>query len=248
MNRLKEAWFEFKGIKSTDMGIRLRQMPTRFLPGRNTSRKNVAGRNGSVSYGASSDNDIQVRQECDALDETKFKELWYWLSGTGSLRFSDEPDLAYDASIEKEFVRAPIMPRGTGQRFTVIWICNPHRRQVPEADPIVITESGTELLNPGTAPALPRIEIVGSGDFSLNIGMQTLFFTDVDGGIIVDSELGDALTADGALLANDCIDGDLFQIQPGLNTVSWLLGGADEDLDATGRIEKITITPRWRYR
>ena len=231
------------------MGIRLRQMPIRYQPGRNATRKKVAGRNGTVQTGDNSFNDVTVRQECDAVDETKFPLLFSWLSGSGSLRFSDEPNLAYDAYIEKEFARSSISPRFTGQRFTVIWTCAPFRRLIPEAEPIEITKSGTELTTQGTAPALPRIEIVGSGDFSLTIGMQTLMFTGVDGGIIVDSELGDAFTADGALLANDHIDGELFQIQPGLNVVSWLLGGTDEenDEDTPGSIEKITIIPRWRY-
>ena len=32
MIRITEAWFEFKGKRSDDMGIRLRQMPTRGMP------------------------------------------------------------------------------------------------------------------------------------------------------------------------------------------------------------------------
>ena len=141
------------------------------------------------------------------------------------------------------------MARYAGQRFTVAWTCAPHRRLYPDAEPITITSSGTAIDNPGTAAALPRVEITGNGDFSITIGMQTAFFRGVEGGIIVDSELGDALTTDGAQLANDRMDGELYAIQPGTNVVSWLTGGEDEDGNATtGSVSQVRITPRWRYR
>ena len=129
----------------------------------------------------------------------------------------------------------------------MVFSCQPFARLWPEAEPIEITSSGTPLRNPGTAPSLPRIEIIGSGDFSLTIGMQTMFFIGVESGIIVDSELLDALTLDGSLLANGKIDGDFFEIPPGESVVQWLEGGIDEEDESTpGSIEKVTITPRWR--
>lgn len=249
MKRLTEAWFEFKGVKSSDMGVMLRQMPTRFLPGRNYTRRKAAGRDGSILTGDGSYNDVSVRIECSVPDASKLVAVLAWLTGSGSLRFSDEPNLTYDASVEKEYSRASIISRCEGQRFTVEWTCAPHRRLYPEAEPITITASGTQIVNPGTAAALPRIEITGSGDFSLTIGMQTAFFSGVEGGIIVDSELGDALTIDGAQLANDRMDGELYAIQPGSNVVSWLTGGEDADGNATtGSVSQVKITPRWRYR
>lgn len=249
MRRLTEAWFEFKGIRSSDMGIKLRKMATRTVPGVSISRKNVSGRDGTLRYGRATDDDVTVKIECDAVDDTKITQIMGWLTGSGDLRFSDEPNLAYDASIEKEYTRSQILARYAGQRFTVAWTCAPHRRLYPEAEPITITTSGTQIINPGTAAALPRIEITGSGDFSLTIGMQTAFFSGVDGGIIVDSELGDALTTDGAQLANDRMDGELYAIQPGANVVSWLTGGEDADGNATtGSVRQVKITPRWRYR
>lgn len=249
MKRITEAWFEFKGVRSSDMGIKLRKMATRAVPGVSISRKKVSGRDGTLLYGKATDDDVQVKIECDAVDDTKITEIMGWLTGSGVLRFSDEPNLAYDASIEKEFTRAQILARFVGQRFTVDWTCAPHRRLYPEAEPIVITASGTQILNPGTAAALPRIEITGSGDFSLTIGMQTAFFSGVNGGIIVDSELGDALTIDGAQLANDRMDGELYAIQPGSNIVSWLTGGEDDGGNATtGSVSQVKITPRWRFR
>ena len=247
MKRLTEAWFEFKGLRSDEMGIFLKQMPVRSMPGRNITRKTVAGRHGSFAYGDPTYKDVKVRIECDVRDESKISSILAWLTGDGLLRFSDEPGFAYDASVDAEYSRSSIQARLSGQRFTITWTCHPFRRMYPEADDLTFTREAT-FTNPGTAPSLPRITIRGRGSFALTIGMQTAFFSGVEGGIIIDSELGDALTLDGAQLANDKMTGELFKIQPGFNVVSWLTGGEDDEGNAvSGSISEVVITPRWRY-
>lgn len=243
-NRITEAWFEFKGIRSDAMGIKLRSLPTRTVAAQKFERKTVSGRDGTVKVSGGEYTDSAVQQEMDVIDESRMPEILGWLSGSGDLRFSDEPNLMYtNATIDKEYQRKLIIPRATAQRFTVKWTCDPFRKLHPEAEAISITQSGAEIVNPGTAEALPRIAIAGSGDFSLTIGMQTLFFTNVSGGIIVDSMLNDAFTADGAQLANDKVNGKMLRIPPGKSVVSWLTGGED----AAGSVESVTILPRWRY-
>lgn len=242
--RITEAWFEFKGIRSADMGVQLKSLPTRTVPAQKYTRKSVSGRDGTLAVSGGEYGDVAVQQEVDVIDTDRTAEILGWLSGSGDLRFSDEPDLIYkNASIEKEYQRKFIIPRATAQRFTVKWTCEPFRREYAENSDITITASGTTIDNPGTAESLPRIEIIGSGDFSLTIGMQTLYFTGVEDGIIIDSEIGDAFTADGSLLANEKTEGELFRIQPGASVVSWLTGGEDSD----GTIAQIVIKPRWRY-
>lgn len=239
MRALSEAWFEFKGIRSTDMGIYLRAMPTRTIPGRNYKRQKVSGRDGTVRQGDGAYNDVTVKIECDVHDETRLPEILAWLSGDGQLIFSDEPNLAYEASIEKEFTRSSVIPRFTAQRFTVTWTCEPFRAIVPPPSPIVITRNGETFINPGTIYSLPAVKIAGSGNFMVTIGMETMFFTDITDGVIVDSALMEAFTYDGALTCNDNVSGQPFRIRPGLNAVSWAL----ED---GAYISSIEITPRWR--
>lgn len=243
-NRLKEAWFEFKGIRSSNMGIMLRNMPTRTVPAQKFTRKSVSGRDGTVKASGGEYGDSSVQLEMDVVDERNMPAVLGWLSGSGDLRFSDEPDLVYtNATIDKEFARKSIIPRATAQRFPVRWTCDPFRKLYLPADPIEIYYSGAVINNPGTAEALPRIIISGSGDFSITIGMQTMFFYGVEGGIIIDSALKDAFTADETQLANNKTDGEHFKIQPGNSSVQWLTGGED----SSGSVSKITIEPRWRY-
>ncbi len=253
MKRLTEAWFEFKGVKSSDMGVLLRQMPTRFLPGRNYTRRKAAGRDGSILTGDGSYNDVSVRIECSVPDASKLAAVLAWLTGSGSLRFSDEPDLTYDASVEKEYSRASILSRCEGQRFTITWTCAPIRRLYPDAADITVKSSGTAFTAQGTYFALPRLAIYGSGAFHVTISggghSSSMFFTSVPSdGIVVDSERMDALTMDGAGLLNRCMlsnSDDFFRIWPGTNVLSWGLGSGDEE--ESGSISKIIITPRWRW-
>ena len=238
MKRLTEAWFRFKGIDSRDMGIVFKQMPVRYLPGRNLTRKHVSGADGNLAYGDGTFGDAKVQMELDLRDESKMTAVAAWLTGSGELVFSDEPDLAYEASIEREYSRASIAARMSGQRFTVMWTCKPFRRMLPAADPITLTASGF-INNPGTAYSLPKITVRGNGDFSLTINTQTMFFNDVDDGIVLDSELVDAFNLEESLLCNSNVSGEFFRLQPGMNLISWV----PED---GSNVESVTIEPRWR--
>ena len=238
--RLTEGWFEFNGIDSREFGILLRQMPTRSLPGRNYTRKKVSGRNGTVLTGDGAYTDVTVKLEFDAPDPTMISAIGAWLTGSGLLRFSDEPDLAYEASIDKEFNRSSPIPRIATQRYAVTFVCNPMRLHWPVSDTaITLSVADITLKNPGTAYSAPRVSIVGSGDFAITIGMDTMFFNDIDGGIIVDTELMDAFTADGAALANDHVSGQFFRMHPGNNLITW-------QAEEGSSVFSVSIIPRWR--
>lgn len=240
MIRLTEAWFEFAGKRSDGMGILLSQMPVREHPAARYTGFTVKGRSGVVRMSDGAFDEIEVSVVCDVPDG-RIDAIAAWLTGSGLLRFSDEPDRAYEAHVVKAFKRSNPFPRFSCQRFTVIFSCQPFRLLYPAAADIAVTASGTALTAQGTAPARPRIAITGSGDFTLTIGRQSMDFTGISGGVIVDSELMDALTPDGAGLLNNCVAGDFFAIDPAYpNTVSWALEDGAE-------ITRVVITPRWRF-
>lgn len=254
MNRLTEFWFEFRGKRSDELGVELTRLPQRGIPARNLTRVKVAGRSGRVRISDGSYDDVSVKQEFVALDESKLPEIHEWLSGSGSLRFSDEPDYVYDAVIEQSTLRQQVLPRFTAQKGTVAFLCDPRKHLYTPAEDIVIDMDNpggnpSFIVNPGTAVCDPKVVITGSGTFSLTIGTQTMFFRGVESGVMVDSALGDALTADGTALANNWISGsDLFHIQPGSNPWEVISGGmADDGTTETGEVHRIVITPRWRY-
>ena len=99
-----------------------------------------------------------------------------------------------------------------------------------------MTEAGT-IVNPATAASCPKITIEGSGDFSVAVGGCLMDFEGISGGIVVDSELQECLSLDGAQLLNSQAAMEDFPLlQPGGNAVSW-----------TGDVTRVTRSPRWRY-
>ena len=250
ISRLSSAWFEFKGVKSDTLDIYMTQMPQRQIPARNLIRTKVAARDGSVRTTDNSYDDITIRVEFKLLNPSNINSVNALLTGSGLLRFSDEPDYDYNAVVESPPERKFSEKKYDAQTYSVTFVCHPFKTLHTPASDITKTTSGGNFNNPGTAPSLPKVKITGSGTFSVSIGLQTMFFVGVTGGgIIVDSELGDALTYDGALLANDKIgDSELFKIQPGLNGVTWIDGEHTyEGETVTGTVTEVKITPRWRY-
>lgn len=250
INRISGAWFEFKGLRSSDYDIVITKLPEREIPARNMERTKVAARDGRLRQSDDSYDDISVRVSFQLLNQANRNAVAALLTGSGTLRFWDEPDYVYDAVIEDMPRRVFEEKHFDAQDYDVTFVCHPFKSLYTPADDIVKDTSGGNFNNPGTAPSLPKVKIAGSGTFSVSIGLQTMFFVGVTGGgIIVDSELGDALTYDGTLLANDKIgDSELYKLQPGLNAVTWIDGEHTyEGETVTGTVTSVTITPRWRY-
>jgi len=246
--RINNTWFEFAGSNSRDMGVQLKSAHIDFSGEWRGSMEEISGRSGYLWTDEHARKYIEIKRTCRVRESNK-RAVKAWLSGSGLLRFSREPDAQYDARIIQKIEFKQVCPGSDPiYEFDVTFTCQPDPYIYPPTADIAITASGTILPVPEHAYGLPRITIYGSGSFSLTIGMQTAFFSGVEGGIIIDSELGDALTLDGAQLANDKMTGELFKIQPGYNVVSWLTGGEDDEGNAvSGSISQVVITPRWRY-
>ena len=248
MARLNLGWIEFKGIKSSDMGVRIVGAQSYTSGLRRGSEEAVAGKNGYTWLSDETREQYDIKRIC-RVNASKWRAVKSWLSGSGALRFSGEADAQYEARIIAKIDYKQLCPgEDPIYEFTVAFTVQPDPYVYPPADIFVATAEGQELPTPENAYALPRITIIGSGDFSLTIGNQTVYFAGITDGIILDSELGDALTLDAALLANDKMDGDLFEIKSGPNVISWQLGGEDETGNASGgSIESVSILPRWRW-
>ena len=250
MNRLTEVWFEFNGIQSNEMGVLMTEMPKRGLAFERGKHMSVAGRSGSVFISDGAYDNIDVSLTFDVRDGSDVPRIDAWLSGAGALRFSDEPDKAYDARISKGLSRKSVMRRFDAQRYSVTFTCHPFKRAYPEPGEITVTTSGTIITNPGTAPASPCVRIAGKGAFTVTIGTNTMWFENVEnGGIVIDSELMDVLTYDGESLANDHAGGQPWTLKPGANIVSWSV----DTTETSGGVQlnditSVSILPRWRWK
>lgn len=240
--RNSKQWLSFKGVRSDDLGAYPADFPRRITGAPRVSAHHVPGRDGSLIHFDNAQSEFDLTRSL-RVPADKLSDVQNWLNGSGELILSHRPDAAYDACILKNVEFRQILPGEDGLwECSVPFTCQPHPRMLPEAQEISFTAPG-EIPTPANALGLPRVKIEGSGSFSLTIGHQTLLFSGVAGGIIVDSELGDALTPDGAALANDQVSGPLFTLGEGPNTISWAGGSEDE----AGEVQRVTILPRWRY-
>lgn len=245
MPRINSTWFEFRGENSQEYNVRIMDNFSVSAPGVRGTSKTVAGRSGDLWLSTGEYNVIDIKHTI-RVPMSRYGDMLRWLDGSGSLVFSQSPEYAYKArfnrngggnsrGIEFKSVTKGADPLLEGQ---IVFTCQPFRYMNPEPKTEEFTSSGT-IYNPGTASSQPKVTITGSGDFSVTIGGETLYFTGISGGIVVDSELMDALTLDGTALLNNNMSGTPWQIQPGANAVNWEV--------STGSVTKVEILPRWRF-
>ena len=99
---------------------------------------------------------------------------------------------------------------------------------------IMITSTAAfSLINPGNIYSQPLITVYGSGDITLNINSQFVQLTGVETSITMDSKL--ALCYRDTLNMGAKMTGEYILMDTGTNNIEW-----------TGSVTKIEITPRWR--
>lgn len=100
---MNDLWFEYKGINSREFGkkIHISRLPPIVKPAERIKSVTVPGRSGTLHFPEGGDN--PVYESCikpvtiTVLDPDIYHDLRVWLSGSGPLRFSNEPDFVYTA-------------------------------------------------------------------------------------------------------------------------------------------------------
>jgi len=141
--------------------------------------------------------------------------------------------LAFDTAAS--FVDWMEMPDG-GKEGTVTWRCDPYRYHTDVRE-IVMTTIG-RIENPGTASALPRIEVYGDGDMTLMIGRSTIMLYGVDDKVTIDCASKTCVDVNGdSFTRSMVVEGGWPVLEPGTNMVNQFVG-----------VRRIEVLPRWRNR
>lgn len=232
-------WLKWKGTLTSSMGISVTALPPVTVPEERVTFEDVRGRSGTLAIleGNQVYKDMILPAECILRDPTRLNEAVAWLQGKGEVEFANRPGGHYRARIVNQIELARIIAADPTRAFTVNFRCQPGWMH-HDVEPVTLTESGETIENPGTLASYPRIEIAGSGTFALTIGLQTAYLQDIEDGIILDSALGDALTADGSNLANGHWAGEPIRIEPGVSYVTWFL-------EEGANVSSVKIIPRW---
>ena len=236
-------WFDYKGVRSTTLGVRVMEFPPLSLPEERVEFQQALGRSGSLTQleGEGVYNDILLSISCFVEDLTQVDQIATWLRGSGILVLGNMSDRYYLARPVNQLDLRKILRNYDHRVFSPIFRCSPYRYKYPAVSPFSLT-NGVPITNPGNVESEPKYTISGTGDIQLTIGAKTIDITGLDGSITIDVALGLAYeTGSNPLIPLTSIVGRTdwpFTIAPGENDV--VFGG-------TGTIYTATLDPRWRY-
>lgn len=91
------------------------------------------------------------------------------------------------------------------------------------------------IYNPGTIESDPKFWIVGNGTFRITINDVSFQIKDVNGSVVIDSEVLEAYT--DTISMNNKMVGQFPILGVGENKIEW-----------SGSIQFMEIRPRWRYK
>lgn len=234
-----EPYFIFRGIDSRNIGVVVEDMFDVHRPKRNVRTIQVPGRDGRLTQDDGTYDTYTISGKVNCFG-APLSDVYAWLSGSGDLILGDEPTRSIRASATAQVKNTRFRCDGCYDSLQVSFECQPFRYHIEqtEGDDVIITSSPDTVTNPGTYKSAPRFVIEGTGDVVLTIGTQIVEIEGLEGGIIIDSEMGDCLNLTETAYLNGHVtimDDDFPTLQPGANIISW-----------TGTVTKITITPRWR--
>lgn len=235
-------WFSWNGQNSLEYGIRVTRQPELTIAQERVTWEKVTGRSGSVTMleGESVYDDITMSAECMIDDLTALGEAMAWLQGKGMLGLPIRPGGYYIGRLSQQISLARVITAREDRRFTLVWRCEPFFYLTPDED-IELTEAG-RVVNPSVIPSQPRITVYGTGDVILVTGGTVVGLTGLTDGIILDSELVDALDLEETQLVNEKVTGEFPVFGAGATNISWEADPAGEG----GSVTKVVIEPRWR--
>ena len=233
-----KSYFDFAGRRSLDLGITIEQCPGVSSAQRSIEEITVPGRNGSLiqDTGAYS-NVIQSYEvwfrERNQNTASAARKIAFWLlsqKGYQMLEDSYTPDVFRMACFSGPLdVENWMLLRG---RATLEFNCKPQRYFKDGQIPIPISAATT--LQNDWMPALPLIQISGTGAGTLNIGESVVSITGMTGSLTVDSEVQDAYDGNVNMNNNITVSGGFPVLKNGNTAISF-----------SGGIYAVQITPRW---
>jgi predicted phage tail component-like protein len=231
--------FNFNGKDSyLDFGILIAKRPTIPSPKRRVSYIDIPGRHSRLRYDEGTFEDITFAVECVIKSKNSLNEKidgiksWLFNAGESDLIFSFQPDKKYIAQVVNAIDFEQIFKYTS--RFPIIFNCRPFKYAALN-NLLTITESGSNISNPGSIESLPIISVYGTGNINLTVNDTEIELIDVNNKIILNCEIEDCYDDEFNNL-NSKMTGEFPTLIPGSNSIQW-----------TGDVEKIEILPNWRW-
>lgn len=228
--------FIFKNKRAKSKGIELQEAISVSAAVPNFTEYKIPGRSGALIDCDGTYKNRTIIAHCYLLDyamESRIDDINAWLlSSPGYFRFEDTEDTKHfmlaraTNGIEKR------VRMGMLNQFLLEFDANPQRYLKLGEKPVEVL-STKSIYNPTAFPALPLIEIAGSGNITVSINNVKLTVDNLDGVITYDAETDNAYN--GAQNLNGKIGTtDVLTIPNGKNEIT-----------VTGSVTSLKITPRW---
>ena len=228
------AWFEWKGEKSSDYGIRVLTQASIVRPQERVSRIAIPGMPGTLVYTEGEDiyDDMLLTVKCYIADASRLDDICGWLKGSGNLELSNRAGGYYKARVNNQVSFSKLLRTNPHMSFTVIFRCHPfwYYKNVSN---ITVQTSGSFVTNPGSVWSEPVLTVYGTGDADLMVGTKLITLTDIPSRITIDSVVKEAYK--DSVLKNNLMSGEFPVLYPGANAISW-----------DGNITKVVVQPNWR--
>lgn len=208
--------FIFNDISSDSYDIIIKKMPPITSPLRRIESIQIDGRNGNLHIDNGTYESKNITIECVVLSTDHISDIKGWLTGIGTISFSNEPDIEYDCVVKnqislekylthlKEFpLQLELSPIGHSATQTLV---------TKTTFPATFTVDGTI----GVAPIL---EIKGSGDATITLNGIAFTLSDLSStAYIVDCNLMNVTK--NFVQSNDKFTGSFPNLIIGSNSLS----------------------------
>ena len=231
--KIHTPYFIYNGIDSRLMGVIVTAMPPTVRAAQRVESVKVPGRDGSLHETDGSYDNYTKTMECAIKKREKIDDIAAWLTGSGDIIFSTEPDKVYRVTLSNTISITQMMR--TFQKFQISFDTHPFKYNVNKFNDMLTLTNSTTFLGKGTVYSRPIITIYGSEAVTLTVNGVDYPISKIDDYITIDSEAEECYM--NKLNRNSRYSADEFpRLLPDENTISW-----------TGEVEKVEIQPNWRW-
>ena len=169
----------FRSVSTQSLnGVYVSKMPNHKKAAMRNTEYYVKGRDGALHVDEGLSNfDITATLVLVNGSAGARQQVNAWADGTGKLITSDNLGFAYRASVKEEIVWQRVPGNIVNGQLTfydtaqITWTCEPYMYEA--IDTVITLTEGAFVVNPGSAPALPFIQVNGSGDVSFMVNSNT---------------------------------------------------------------------------
>ena len=229
---MDDVYFIFNDISSKDY-LGITKLPSIFKAEKDINFIEIEGRDGVLTQDLGSYRSVVKTVECIITDLTQIDYICSWLTGSGEVIFSNEPDKIYKVTIKNQIGFTQLVSTQDYHEFIIQFECQPKKFSISN-DIITLTTSPQTIFNSGSANSMPIIKVFGTGAITLTVNSNVINLTNVSEYVTINSDLMDCYK--DTQLCNNLMSGEFPELIVGNNIISW-----------TGTVTKIEILPNWRW-